>query len=110
MPAIKMQALVNLRWKTIPLVEYLLDHAAEEFYGSKMATDLGIANAVSSRFLNQVARVGLLSWRWEDDAEIDGPRPRRRYFRFTPGGALRLRQELDAWHANPRREPEPSGG
>lgn len=101
---------LNLRWKTTTLVDYLLAHPIEEFYALGLGKATDVSAVTATQFLIRLTEAGFLTDRWEPQEEVPRGRPRRHYFRFAPGGVLRLQQALKQWHANPRRQPPLSGG
>jgi DNA-binding PadR family transcriptional regulator len=93
----------------LPIEESVLDlglrrlrDGAPEFYGFAVATELGdddrrlTAHGTLYKVLERLESQGLLVSRWEDDAEFDEPRPRRRLYRVSDQaeGALRTSRSL----------------
>jgi PadR family transcriptional regulator len=105
----------------LPLEEAVLESAlrrvrdggAGEFHGFAIAAELDssggrglTAHGTLYKVLERLERQGLLTSRWEEPAEHDGSRPRRRLYRATDDAA----RALQASRAERRPAPAPRPG
>ncbi|WP_326667912.1 PadR family transcriptional regulator [Streptomyces canus] len=75
----------------------LLDAPAKARYGLELSDAAGLPTGTIHPILARLEGAGWLESFWEDQSEIektDPPRPRRRYYRFTQGGAQSARVAL----------------
>lgn len=59
---------------------------AAEWYGLDLAREAGLKSGSLYPILSRLEEAGWLTGRWEDVEPSDAGRPRRRYYRLTPGG------------------------
>jgi DNA-binding PadR family transcriptional regulator len=72
----------------------LLDSPATARYGLELSEAAGLQTGTIHPILARLENAGFITSFWEDQADIektDPPRPRRRYYRFTDGGAEQAR-------------------
>lgn len=87
---------------TLPMllaIRAMLHEPGREMYGLEICKAAGLPSGTLHPVLARLERCGWLESRWEkiDDEETKpaaGGRPRRRYYRFSPGGAERARAAL----------------
>ena|SRR5882724_12812505 len=78
------------------VVEAMLREPAERFYGLQLC---GLTGLPSGSIYPILARLEDCEWvesKWEDVAEVDEGRPRRRYYRLTSDGADYARAAMQA--------------
>lgn len=100
---------IRIRQETLTLLQDLLEHADEEFYGAQVHTRIGLAQGSVSDQLRRLQRAGWLTSRPEDDESWmrratpgRGPGRRITYYSLTPEGRRAAAHELQA-----RRRPAP---
>jgi len=72
----------------------LIDKPDREMYGLEIGQAAGLASGTVHPILARLEQFGWLESRWENlDPHREG-RPRRRYYRLTPGGAQRAQAAL----------------
>ncbi len=76
------------------VLQALLAEPGEEQYGLQICTNAGLPSGTIHPILARLERVGWLESRWEDADPHEEGRPRRRYYRFSPGGAEQARLAL----------------
>ena len=73
----------------------LLSHTGRELYGLEICQFAGLPSGTIHPILSRLERLGWLESRWEDaDPRVAG-RPRRRYYRLSPGGVEHVRTALE---------------
>ncbi|MFJ7070532.1 helix-turn-helix domain-containing protein [Streptomyces sp. NPDC101115] len=75
----------------------LLETPTQARYGLELSDAAGLPTGTIHPILARLENAGWLESFWEDRDEIertDPPRPRRRYYRFSPGGAESARLAL----------------
>ncbi|MEH0429216.1 MULTISPECIES: PadR family transcriptional regulator [Streptomyces] len=92
----------------------LLETPAKARYGLELSDAAGLPTGTIHPILARLENAGWLESFWEDLNEIektDPPRPRRRYYRFTSGGAesarLALAGAYQGGRASARLRPAP---
>ena len=81
---------------TVQLVlRVLLADPALEMYGLQICTAAGLPSGTIHPILARLEGVGWLESWWEDTDPHSEGRPRRRYYKLTPAGALRAQHALD---------------
>jgi PadR family transcriptional regulator, regulatory protein PadR len=74
-----------------------LQEPGREWYGLQMIEATGLPAGTVYPIVARLERCGWIESRWEDPAEHEAEgRPRRRYYRFTGGGAESARLALAA--------------
>lgn len=79
--------------QTIAALRVLLQTPSTPRYGLEIAREAGLATGTLHPILARLEQAGWVEKFWEEPAE-DAGRPRRRYYRFTPGGAEQARLAL----------------
>ncbi|MFF2780578.1 PadR family transcriptional regulator [Streptomyces sp. NPDC058052] len=94
----------------------LLETPAKARYGLELSDAAGLAPGTIHPILARLENAGWLESFWEDRSEIektDPPRPRRRYYRFSPHGAessrLALAQAYNGGTTSARLRPAADG-
>lgn len=103
---------IRIRQETLTLLQDLLDHADEEFYGAQVYTRTGLTQGTVSDQLRRLQRAGWLTSRPEDDDSWmrratpgRGPGRRITYYSLTPEGRRAATHEL---HTRGRPAPRNS--
>ncbi|MBV9162625.1 MAG: helix-turn-helix transcriptional regulator [Pseudonocardiales bacterium] len=81
---------------TLPVLLVLramLDEPAREMYGLEICKAADLPSGTIHPILARLEGWGWLESRWEDKPA--GGKPRKRYYRFSPGGAERARAALE---------------
>ncbi|MFD7323996.1 PadR family transcriptional regulator [Streptomyces sp. NPDC059875] len=94
----------------------LLETPSEARYGLELSDAAGLPTGTIHPILARLENAGWLESFWEDQSQIektDPPRPRRRYYRFTSGGAesarLALAQAYNGGATSVRLRPATDG-
>ncbi|MFD3499924.1 PadR family transcriptional regulator [Streptomyces sp. NPDC058678] len=94
----------------------LLETPAKARYGLELSDAAGLPTGTIHPILARLESAGWLESFWEDQSEIektDPPRPRRRYYRFTQGGAecarVALAQAYNGGQTSARLRPAAEG-
>jgi DNA-binding PadR family transcriptional regulator len=88
--------------QTKMVLRLALQDPGQEWYGLQMIEATGLPAGTIYPIIARLERHGWLESWWEDPADHEAQgRPRRRYYRFTSGGAEQARLAL----ASARREP-----
>jgi DNA-binding PadR family transcriptional regulator len=90
-----MSATPRLTPQTIAVLRVLLATASTPRYGLDIAREAGLATGTVHPILARLEQAGWVEKFWEEPVE-DAGRPRRRYYRFTAGGAEQARIALAA--------------
>lgn len=88
---------LRMTLQTQLVLRTLLESPAQARYGLELSQAAGLPTGTIHPILARLENAGWLESFWEDRGEIertDPPRPRRRYYRFTPGGAESARLAL----------------
>ena len=72
----------------------LLDHPADELYGLEICAKAGLPSGTIHPILARLEKADWLESRWEAVDPREQGRPRRRYYRLSPDGAVRARVAL----------------
>jgi len=72
----------------------LLDQPAKEMYGLEICQKAGLPSGTIHPILARLEKAEWLESRWEEISPHEEGRPRRRYYRLSPGGAVRARVAL----------------
>ncbi|MFJ4618228.1 PadR family transcriptional regulator [Streptomyces sp. NPDC088812] len=72
----------------------LLENPAEEMYGLEICARAQLASGTIHPILARLESIGWLVSRWEDVDPHERGRPRRRYYRLSPDGAVAARLAL----------------
>jgi PadR family transcriptional regulator, regulatory protein PadR len=72
----------------------LLEKPAEESYGLEICARAQLASGTIHPILARLESIGWLISRWEDVDPHEQGRPRRRYYRLSPDGAVCAREAL----------------
>src|SRR5436305_1720514 len=74
--------------QTIAVLRVLLEHPATPRYGLDLAREAGLKTGTLHPILVRLQQAGWVDSFWEaPEQHEDAGRPRRRYYRFTSGGA-----------------------
>jgi PadR family transcriptional regulator len=100
---------------TLPMLQAIramLEEPSREMYGLEICKAAGLPSGTLHPVLARLEGCGWLESRWEkvddDETKPAGGRPRRRYYRFSPGGAERARAALEKAHIPiPTAKPAP---
>lgn len=85
------------------VLRILLGDRARELYGLELVDATGLPPGTIYPILARLEAAGWVDSRWEQvDQRVEG-RPRRRYYRVTPDGAVEATAALDAADARRRR-------
>ncbi|WP_329123956.1 PadR family transcriptional regulator [Streptomyces sp. NBC_01353] len=94
----------------------LLETPTKARYGLELSNSAGLAPGTVHPILARLESAGWVESFWEDESEIektDPPRPKRRYYQFTPDGAesarLGLAQAFQGGAASARLRPATGG-
>ncbi|MFJ4691513.1 PadR family transcriptional regulator [Streptomyces sp. NPDC088766] len=71
-----------------------LEKPAEELYGLEICAKAQLASGTIHPILARLESVGWLISHWEDTDPHEQGRPRRRYYRLSPDGAVLAREAL----------------
>jgi PadR family transcriptional regulator PadR len=80
---------VRITQPLLAVLEVLLDADDNELHGWAIMKTTGRSGPTIYKILERLAEAGWVTSRWEEDTEPG--RPRRRYYRLTPHGALEAR-------------------
>jgi DNA-binding PadR family transcriptional regulator len=72
----------------------LLEEPTEELYGLQICTKAELPSGTIHPILSRLESAGWLESRWEDVDPHEQGRPRRRYYRLSPDGAILARDAL----------------
>ncbi|MEV4226638.1 helix-turn-helix transcriptional regulator [Streptomyces bobili] len=72
----------------------LLEKPTEELYGLEICSKAQLASGTIHPILARLESIGWLISRWEDVDPHEQGRPRRRYYRMSPDGAVAAREAL----------------
>jgi PadR family transcriptional regulator, regulatory protein PadR len=72
----------------------LLEQPARELYGLEICAKAGLPSGTIHPILARLEKAEWLESRWEDADPHERGRPRRRYYRLSPDGAVRARHAL----------------
>jgi PadR family transcriptional regulator len=72
----------------------LLEQPARELYGLEICAKAGLPSGTIHPILARLEQAEWLESRWEDTDPREEGRPRRRYYRLSPDGAVRARAAL----------------
>jgi len=72
----------------------LLEEPAREQYGLEIVARTGLQSGTIHPILAKLEKIEWLESRWEDADPKEQGRPRRRYYRLSPDGAVRARRAL----------------
>ncbi|HYN92252.1 MAG TPA: helix-turn-helix transcriptional regulator [Pilimelia sp.] len=74
--------------QTVAVLRALLETPAAPRWGRDIANETGLKSGTLHPILARLERAGIVESSWEEPAaHEDQGRPRRRYYRFAPGGA-----------------------
>lgn len=100
---------------TLLVIRAMLAEPAQEMYGLEICRAADLPSGTIHPILARLEGCGWLESRWEDKPpdEAVGGKPRKRYYRLSPGGAERARAALEKVHipvpaAKPAPRPEPA--
>jgi PadR family transcriptional regulator len=99
--------------QTIAVLRVLLAAPAVPRYGLEIAREAGLKTGTLHPILARLQQAGWVESFWETPAEHeDQGRPRRRYYRFTSGGAESARRTMAeactaATNSRPHLRPKP---
>jgi PadR family transcriptional regulator, regulatory protein PadR len=79
---------------TQAVLRALLEHPADEMYGLEICAKAGLPSGTIHPILARLEKAEWLESRWEDTDPREQGRPRRRYYRLSPDGAVRARAAL----------------
>lgn len=87
----------------LQVIRAMLEEPTREMYGLEICKAAGLPSGTLHPVLARLEGWGLLESSWEKIKEegnkpVMGGRPRRRYYRFSPGGAERARTALEKAH------------
>jgi len=83
-----MSDMPRLTPQTIAVLRALLATPATPRWGRDLGRETGLKSGSLHPILARLEQAGLIESHWEDPAaHEDAGRPRRRYYRFAPGGA-----------------------
>ena len=107
-----MSDMPRLTPQTVAVLRALLATPATPRWGRDIGRETGLQSGSLHPILARLEQAGLIESHWEDPAaHEDAGRPRRRYYRFTPGGAQTARAAIAAVPAAPsasaRLRPQP---
>jgi PadR family transcriptional regulator PadR len=80
---------VRLSLQTLRVLEAFLDHPTDQLSGADVQKRSGIASGTLYPILLRLESAGWFVSRWESVDPSSAGRPRRRLYRFTPGGLSR---------------------
>lgn len=80
---------VRMSLQTLRVLESLLENVSEELAGADIQKRSGLASGTLYPILLRLESAGWLVSRWECVDPAVAGRPRRRLYRFTPGGVAR---------------------
>lgn len=81
--------------QTVAVLRALLTTPATPRWGRDVARETGLKSGTLHPILARLEQAGIVESRWEEPAaHEDQGRPRRRYYRFAPGGAETARFAL----------------
>ncbi|MEV7627543.1 PadR family transcriptional regulator [Actinoplanes sp. NPDC089786] len=95
---------------TQAVLRALLEDPTRPRYGFDIAGQAGIATGSLYPILARFEHLGWLDSYWEDTAEVQDGRPRRRYYRLSTNGAASAREALDRVGRRVPRAWRPAGG
>jgi PadR family transcriptional regulator, regulatory protein PadR len=72
----------------------LLEEPSREMYGLEICARAGLQSGTIHPILARLEKIEWLESRWEDVNPHEQGRPRRRYYRLSPDGAVRARHAL----------------
>ena len=72
----------------------LLEEPAREMYGLEICARAGLPSGTIHPILARLEKIEWLGSRWEETDPREEGRPRRRYYRLSPDGAVRARAAL----------------
>jgi PadR family transcriptional regulator len=98
--------------QTQAVLRVMLDDPLGEHYGLEIAKAAGLPSGSLYPILARLERSGWATSDWEQVNQHDAGRPRRRYYRLTPDGAVRAEQALASTvrRLSPRRIQAPRPG
>jgi DNA-binding PadR family transcriptional regulator len=90
---------------TQAVLHVLLNGPDDEHYGLELCALAGLPSGTLYPILARLEQAGWVESRWEDpETHVREGRPRRRYYRITPDGAVRSRAAIARAQ---RRRPAP---
>jgi PadR family transcriptional regulator, regulatory protein PadR len=72
----------------------LLEQPAQEMYGLEICAKAGLPSGTIHPILARLEKAEWLESSWEDADPREEGRPRRRYYKLSPDGAVRARDAL----------------
>lgn len=79
---------------TQAVLRALLEQPSKEMYGLEVCAKAGLPSGTIHPILARLEKAGWLESSWEEIDPHEQGRPRRRYYRLSPGGAERARNAL----------------
>ncbi|MEU7844719.1 PadR family transcriptional regulator [Micromonospora sp. NPDC049114] len=92
---------VRITGPLLAVLNALLDADDNELHGWAIMRTTGKSGPTIYKILERLAESKWVTSRWEDDANTEPGKPRRRYYRLTPHGATSARDLIAA------RQPKP---
>ena len=94
-----MSEMPRLTPQTVAVLRALLTEPTKARWGRDIGNETGLKSGTLHPILARLEQAGLVESNWEEPAaHEDQGRPRRRYYRFTPGGAQTAQIALAAAH------------
>ena len=85
----KVDGKIRMSLQTLHVLESFLENVSEELAGADIQKRSGLASGTLYPILLRLESAGRLVSRWEAVDPTTAGRPRRRLYRFTPGGLAR---------------------
>ena len=96
---------------TQAVLRAMLDRRAEDVYGLEICSATGLPSGTVHPILARFEALGWLESSWEKADPREQGRPRRRYYRFAPGGAqtaqFAIAEATASTSARGRLHPQP---
>lgn len=81
---------------TQAVLRVLLDDPSKPRYGFDVAHEAGLATGSLYPILSRLEKMGWIKSFWEQSEDVQGGRPRRRYYELTADGAAAATSALEA--------------
>ncbi|GAB3946809.1 PadR family transcriptional regulator [Micromonospora vulcania] len=93
---------VRITGPLLAVLNALLDADDKELHGWAIMKATGKSGPTIYKILERLAESRWVTYRWEDDANTEPGKPRRRYYKLTPHGVTRAHALIAA------RQPKPA--